>query len=90
VGNESTYRLTELFYKYLAKGLTSDVALQKAKLEFIRTSSKEDGLPYYWAAPILAGKAGKIEAARDSVWDWVVGGLLIVALSFYWWNRRNR
>jgi CHAT domain-containing protein/tetratricopeptide (TPR) repeat protein len=40
VDNESTYKLTELFYKYLTDGLPTDVALQKAKLEFIQTSSK--------------------------------------------------
>src|SRR4030095_16553196 len=47
VDNVSTYRLTELFYKYLARGLPMDDALQKAKLEFIEKSSKEKSLPYY-------------------------------------------
>jgi CHAT domain-containing protein len=34
VENASTYKLTELFYKYLTRGIPSDIALQKAKLEF--------------------------------------------------------
>ncbi len=37
--NESTYRLTELFYKELAKGLPQDIALQQAK-----TGIPADGL----------------------------------------------
>ena len=35
VDNTSTYLLTELFYKWLAKGLPTDVELQKAKLDFL-------------------------------------------------------
>ncbi len=38
VENESTYKLTELFYKYLTKGLPMDVSMQKAKLAFISSS----------------------------------------------------
>lgn len=58
--NESTYRLTELFYKELARGLPQDIALQQAKLEFRRTASEESKLPYYWAATILAGRTDPI------------------------------
>jgi CHAT domain-containing protein len=61
VDDRSTYKLTELFYKYLAKGLPLDVALQDAKKEFIQTGSKQFSLPYYWAAPVLVGKTDAIE-----------------------------
>lgn len=54
VDNQSSYRITELFYKYLQSGIPSDVALQKAKLDFI-SGDKENQIPYYWAAPILVG-----------------------------------
>ena len=59
--NESTYRLTELFYKYLALGLPADISLQKAKLEFIKSSLKLNQLPYFWACPVLVGKNYSIE-----------------------------
>ena len=39
VENESTYRNTELFYKYLSQGLPTDIALQKAKIEFMNEAS---------------------------------------------------
>ena len=42
VDNTSTYLLTELFYKWLAKGFPTDVALQKAKLEFLQTDRKKN------------------------------------------------
>ena len=69
VENESTYRITELFYKYLSKGLPTDVALQKAKLEFINKSdSKVKKLPYFWAGAILTGKVDTFKSNHSLPW----------------------
>jgi len=57
VDNKATYRLTELFFKYLSQGEPADIALQKAKKEFFRSESGEQRLPYYWAAPVVTGQA---------------------------------
>jgi CHAT domain-containing protein len=72
VDNESTYKLTELFYKYLAEKMPIDLALQKAKLEFIAQSAKEQKLPFYWAAAIVVGKSDAVEANRDTLWIEIV------------------
>ena len=85
VDNTSTYLLTELFYKWLAKGLPSDVALQKAKLEFLQIGSKEKSMPYYWAGPVLVGKTDTIELSKSYSWRWIVllaciGGVIFFAL----------
>jgi CHAT domain-containing protein len=61
IDNKSTYRLTEIFHKNLAKGWPIDVALQKAKLEFMNTGSRENQLPYFWASSVLAGKSNAIK-----------------------------
>jgi CHAT domain-containing protein len=66
--NESTYKLTGLFYKYIADGLPLDEALQKAKLEFIKTSDRERQLPYYWAAAILVGNTDSLQISGRSNW----------------------
>ncbi len=68
VDNESTYKLIELFYKYLAEKMPIDLALQKAKLEFIAHSAKEKKLPFYWAAAIVVGKSDAVETNRDTRW----------------------
>jgi CHAT domain-containing protein len=57
VDNKATYQLTELFYKYFSGGDPADLALQKAKLEFLQHASGEQHLPYFWAAPLLTGSA---------------------------------
>ncbi len=91
VNNESTYQVTEFFYKYLSAGLPTDVALQKAKLEFIRTVSKENSLPYYWAGPVLAGRADVIQLSRPFPWKWaaLLSGATMVCL-FIWVRRVKR
>ncbi len=91
VDNQSTYILTELFYKWLAKGLPMDVALQKAKLEFIQTSSKEKSIPFFWAAPVLVGKASDIKFNKTERWKWLIP-LAIVSLggiAYYLMIRRR-
>ena len=82
VDNESTYRLTELFYKWLAKGLPTDVALQKAKLEFLQTTSKEKSMPCYWAGPVLVGKADTIELSKPYTWKWIAVFAVIGCIVF--------
>jgi CHAT domain-containing protein/tetratricopeptide (TPR) repeat protein len=91
VDNHSTYQITELFYKYLAKGLPLDVALQSAKKELIHSSNAESRLPYYWAAPILVGKSDSIPLQKPFPWKWATGAMAILALlSLGGWQARKR
>jgi CHAT domain-containing protein len=78
VENTSTYQITELFYQYLAKGLPIDVALQKAKIDFIQKATKEKQLPYYWAAPILTGRTDAIQLKKNYTWIFVAAGACLV------------
>jgi CHAT domain-containing protein len=71
VENTATYGLTELFYKYLSRGDSTDLALQKAKKEWIQTASGDQRLPYYWAAPILTGSPALLIQNKASG-DWTI------------------
>jgi CHAT domain-containing protein len=81
VDNLATYSLTELFYKYLSKGQPTDMALQKAKIEF-QDQGSNNRLPYYWAAPILAGKTNVIEIDNGyfNLSSMVLAGLAVLLL----------
>ena len=85
VDNTSTYKLTELFYKHLTEGLPADIALQKAKLEFLQTSTKEKSMPCFWAGPVLVGRTDAINPGKPYPRKWVVlvaciGGLIFFAV----------
>lgn len=77
----SANQLTELFCKYIAAGQPTDVALQKAKIEFIQSAKGNQQLPYYWAASILSGKTGVIKVEKPFRWKTtVILSLLAVLL----------
>ena len=86
VDSKSTYRITELFYKYLSSGIPIDIALQKAKLDFIQHASKENKLPYYWAATILAGKSDAIEYDKKFPWKDISIIIAVMGLFFFSWR----
>jgi CHAT domain-containing protein/tetratricopeptide (TPR) repeat protein len=87
IDNVSTYKLTELFYKYLSLGLPLDIALQKAKLEYIRNAHGENQLPYYWAAPILVGKTEPILLQQGFSWKYILVGIAICGLLIVAWKK---
>ena len=95
VDNESTYKLTELFYKYVSQGIPLDISLQKAKLEFISTSSKNKRMPYYWAAAIIAGKTDSVNIGKSVPWlVIIIAGILVTSLVFFLrfnkrWSKEN-
>jgi tetratricopeptide (TPR) repeat protein len=88
--SRSTYAITELFYKYLAKGFPMDLALQSAKKKFIQSAGRENELPYYWAAPILVGQSGTIELPRRFPWQWVIALGILVLIGIGGWKARKR
>src|SRR4030095_1220507 len=91
VSNKATYRLTELFYKYLAEGLPLDVALQKAKKEFRETATlDEEKLPYYWAAPILVGKTDPIPLPAKTKWPLIAGAAFLAFILLSGWVIRRK
>ncbi|MEO8412437.1 MAG: CHAT domain-containing protein [Ginsengibacter sp.] len=84
VENESTYKITELFYKYLSQGLPTDVSLQKAKLDFIHTaSSEEKKLPYFWAGSVLTGKVDILKSPNTFPWVTFVGLIILLIIVVY-------
>jgi CHAT domain-containing protein len=92
IENKSMYQQTELFYKYLIMGLPADVALQKAKIEFIKKSSKEKTLPYFWAATILAGKAERVVEKKNHGLTWLIlllSATIIGSTAFYLINNEK-
>jgi CHAT domain-containing protein len=92
VENEATYAITKSFYKYLDEGLSKDVALQRAKQEWLRTATGADQLPNAWAGLILIGDTEPL--SRPIQWAWVVGGALALlgagGGALWWRRRRNR
>jgi hypothetical protein len=71
----------------LSDGEPTDIALQKAKLEFI-SDSKENSLPFYWAAAILSGRSEILAGKKKTGWPYIaLVSAGIAAFSFFGWRK---
>lgn len=84
IDSKATYDLAESFYKHLAGGRPSDVALQQAKLDMINGNGGHYGLPYFWAGAVLIGKPESYPSisspAESKQTMYVVLGMIALAL----------
>jgi len=91
VNSKATYAVNELFYKYMVQGLPLDVAMQKAKLEYMNADQfGQNSLPYYWAAPILVGKTDPIALDKPFAWKYWLAGAGLAGLAFFGWQKFKR
>lgn len=74
--------------------MTTDLALQSAKLEFIRNSGKAESTPFFWAAAILVGKTDTILMEKAFPWKNLIIVVVVAGLFFfqffYWKKRREK
>ena len=88
VNDSKAYQLVNTFYAHLKEGMEIDLALQKAKIEFINSHPHDEAHPYYWSAYV---QVGKTEAIWNSGWlngfVWWIVVVGIVAVVFWIGNR---
>lgn len=92
VNDEKTAQLIPIFFKELTKGLSKDIALKNAVLEYLgKNPDQKFHHPYYWAAFTQLGNFEKIDVLDKSVdWlSWVLGLLGFFFIIFLWRRRKN-
>ncbi|NOZ46224.1 MAG: CHAT domain-containing protein, partial [Chlorobi bacterium] len=85
------------FYANLSRGLSKDIALQNAKLNYIHNADEIKLHPYYWAGYVNIGntlplvKKAKIKTYKAFIPIFIIILLFPITLfSFYYRKRRNR
>ena len=89
VNDHSTAMIMKTFYEELSKGSTKDIALKKAKLEYLSKAQGIAGHPAFWSAFILIGDTGSIDIAKKGVLSlWLIAGGIVLLLGvFFVWKR---
>ncbi len=86
VDDKSGASIMTLFYKYLNRGYKKDIALQKAKLEYLSSSSQIGAHPFYWSSYVIVGNTQPLvkdySLARAVVFTIIF--LALIALLYYW------
>jgi len=90
INDYRTKEIMESFYTSLSQGERKDVALRKAKLDFIE-NNPSDALPFYWAAFIPVGDMSELPSGG---FDFRIGTLLAIGLvlflAIFLWSRTKR
>jgi CHAT domain-containing protein/tetratricopeptide (TPR) repeat protein len=60
IEDHSSADLMALFYKNLKDNLPYDIALQKAKIDYLDNAGKLQSHPYFWAGYVNIGKTGPV------------------------------
>lgn len=87
VSDRSSSTLMNSFYMYLHNGEKVDVALQKAKIDFLKNEDPVKLHPYYWAGYVAVGKT--VGGSSDSLcvlkyyWVFLAIGFLFLGLILY-------
>lgn len=82
--DQTTKEIMVSFYQYLKQGLSKDIALQKAKLDYLNSpnTSPEYAHPSYWAHLVVVGDVSKIELGSTWIW-WIAGGSLFLMIALF-------
>ncbi|MFP2997844.1 CHAT domain-containing protein [Spongiivirga sp. MCCC 1A20706] len=88
VSDKESSKLMHYFYQHLKNGDTKDVALQNAKLDYIKNT--QDELlrhPYYWAGFVFSGDNTPIKSKKY----WIFGPILLAltGIIFLFYKKSN-
>jgi CHAT domain-containing protein len=86
--DHSTAEIIKLFYKYLEEGDNKSLALQRAKLEFIRNNPLFRN-PAYWSHIVLTGDTHALYKKRQP-WIWAVFAISCSTILFFSVRKRKK
>jgi CHAT domain-containing protein len=91
VSDQSTKNIMDGFYDGLLKHRPKDEALQRAKLDFLASTSSEYAKPIYWQGFIVSGDMAAVDIPKGGVpkWLWLLLGLALAAIFWGWWMWRR-
>jgi CHAT domain-containing protein len=89
----SGVELMTSFYTALAEGKTKDVALQQAKLNYLRNTDQLKAHPHFWAAYVSIGDTAPLDMNKRNPYLWYyisLSVILIAGISFIVLKVRHR
>ncbi len=87
IADRSSAQLMERFYYYLSQGMPTDVALQKAKVDFILEGDPVKAFPFYWAAYVMTGYPIEIHSQKRIYLGFGMSIFIILIALLIWRSR---
>lgn len=90
IPDKQAYEIMQLFYTNLDKGFSKSEALQKAKIEYLKSCKAEElKHPYYWSAFVLNGNSTALITQKSYLTEILLVVLIISSLLFYFLKLRK-
>lgn len=82
IEDHSSADLMALFYKNLKDGMPNDIALQQAKISYMKGAGALHAHPYFWAGYVNIGKTDPVIAIKKNIHynKWILTGLIILVI----------
>lgn len=85
IDEQSTAAIIEIFYKKIAEGLPKDIALQQAKIEYLRQAEGRMIAPAYWAGLVIMGDISPVDTGYSPMVKVIVFVLAFIAGCWMLW-----
>jgi CHAT domain-containing protein len=72
--------ILENFFQYIKHDVSKDIALQKAKQDYLKTHQAAELMPNYWAATVLIGDIEPVALRKNGTELWWLFGFVMVGL----------
>ncbi len=90
VDDEASSQLTQLFLENIKEGKTKDIALQHAKLEYLKIAKPEALHPFYWSSFKLTGNTKALENNSKKAYFYIAMGIILLGLGIFRYSRKNK
>jgi len=81
IQDKSGLEIMDAYYTYLKAGEKKDIALQRAKLDYLNNANMLKAHPYYWSSYIVSGDTSSLSAAANyNIYILAGSGLLFLLL----------
>ena len=92
IEDHSSADLITLFYENLKKGMTKDVAMQQAKLDYLQGSDQLHSHPYFWAGFVVIGKTEPLPSSYPvpirNLLIWIALPVLLITCALFLYKKR--
>ena len=90
IDDQSSAKIMQKFYQFLKQRDPKDVALRRAKLNFLDESTPELANPLYWAGMVIVGDASPIYLSNNvSYWIYLLVLSVILFILYLVMRKRN-
>jgi CHAT domain-containing protein len=84
--DQATSQIMQYFYQNLKRGMSKDVAIRQAKLDYLGAANRDH--PFFWGAFVLIGDGEPVR--QPALWHWYGLALLLLAGMGLWIWRAKR